>query len=231
MSKLENVVRVEEKYIISNSKKIELLEKLKENLIYDENSIDGKYSVRTLYFDTPNCQDYQDKVNEKLQRKGIRMRVYNVNDNSAKIELKRKDNSIQNKISLTISKDDAKQLLKQDYECLKNYNSEIALQLYDTLKSNCYAPKTLILYDRYAFECPNTKLRVTIDSNLTTSNLEFDLWSMNIETIPVGKTDEHILEVKKIGELPDEIKNILYPLDVTKTPSSKYKRCCKFLSL
>lgn len=231
MSNLEKVTRIEEKHLISTVKKEELLKSLEKKLVFDEHSDRGRYSVRTLYFDTPNCQDYQDKVNEKLQRKGIRMRIYSVKDEYAKIELKMKDNTIQNKISLKISKEDAQALINKDYECLKKYDSEVAVQLYDIMKNNSYAPKNLILYDRYAFKCPNTKLRVTIDSNLSTSNTEFDLWNLDIDTVLVGQMNEHVLEVKKIVELPQEIEEIIYPLETEEKPSSKYKRCCKFLSL
>lgn len=53
MGKLEKVTRIEKKHLISTTKKLELLEKLKEKLVFDEYSIEGRYSVRTLYFDTP----------------------------------------------------------------------------------------------------------------------------------------------------------------------------------
>lgn len=230
MGKLEKVTRVERKHLISTTKKLELLEKLKEKLVFDEYSIEGRYSVRTLYFDTPDYQDYLDKINHAPVRKGIRMRIYSTNDTSAKIELKMKDQEIQNKISLKISKEDARQLQNGQYECLKNYDSEVAEKLYAIMTEHNYKPATLILYDRHAFKCPVTKLRVTMDSNLSTSNTEFDLWDGGIDTCTVGSLDEHVLEIKMINPLPEEIENIIYPLENDLTPGSKYKRCCRFLS-
>ncbi len=231
MKNLEKVTRIEEKYVLSTKKKEELLAQFRETLLCDEYSDQGKYSTRTLYFDTPNSQDYQDKLNNKLSRKGIRMRIYTANDKTAKIELKAKDNLIQNKTSLKMSKEDAQRLINKDYECLKNYNSEIAKQLYEIMKNGNYAPKTLILYDRYAFKDPKTKLRVTIDSNLSTSNTEFDLWDTHIDTAIVSSLNEHILEIKKQQDLPKEIENIIYSLENKIKPQSKYQRCCKYLTL
>lgn len=231
MKTIKNITRIEEKYLITTKKKFELITQLKKKLCIDKYGDQGKYQVKTLYFDTPDCQDYQDKINEKQQRKGIRMRIYNNKDKSVKLELKLKDNSIQNKISLKIKKDDAERLIKKDYECLKSYASEVATQLYEILTNNNYEPKTLILYNRYAFNSLDSKIRITIDSDLSTSNTFFNLWEENIETYPVSGINEHILEIKKINGLPEEIEKIIFPLEIQEKPASKYKRCCKFLSL
>ncbi|MCJ8341925.1 MAG: VTC domain-containing protein [Cetobacterium sp.] len=228
---IEHITRIEEKYLISTEKKLQLLTQLKKILIYDEHSNKGKYSVRTLYFDTPTYRDYQDKLNNNQQRKGIRMRIYDVQNISAKLELKMKNNDIQEKISLKIKKEDAQKLINREYHVLKKYKSEVAIKLYDIMKSNNYEPKTTILYNRYAFKCLEKNLRITIDSNLATSNTEFNLWDLNIDTVNVSPVYEHILEIKRIRELPLEIQEIIYPLENEEKPSSKYKRCCNFLYL
>lgn len=163
-------------------------------------------------------------------RKGIRMRIYSTKDMYAKIELKMKDQDIQNKISLKISREDAQHLQNGEYECLKHYDSDVADKLYAIMTKDHYQPTTLILYDRHAFKCPVTKLRVTIDSNLSTSNTEFDLWDSRIDTCIVGSLNEHVLEIKMINPLPEDIERIIYPLENDLTPGSKYKRCCRFLS-
>lgn len=233
MSSLEKVTRIEKKYLISTSQKNEMLKKLKVKLIFDEYSIHGLYSVRTLYFDTPDFQDYHDKVNEVPVRKGLRVRIYSTNNKTAKIELKSKDNKIQSKISLKINRNDVEELVKGNYECLKNYEGEVAEQIYSIMKNNNYKPAALILYDRYAFKDPDTKLRVTIDSDLRTTNKEFDLWSENINGQLVSSPEEHILEVKLVDKIPQEIADLIYPLDSEMMTSTegKYKRCCKFLGI
>ncbi len=228
--KVDEVTRVEKKFFITTSKKLELISKLKEKLEEDMFGKQGYYSIRSVYFDTEDFKDYFAKINDLTIKKGIRLRIYSPYDSTAKLELKFKKNSIQDKISLKVEKEDAEELLKCNFEVLKKYKTDIGRLFYILLSEGNYRPVTTILYDRKAFNCKKTKTRVTIDSNLAYSNEEFNIWKEELKLNFIGGINEHILEVKiDPNDIKNEIFDIIYPLEIEEIPSSKYKRCCKYL--
>ena len=230
MLNTESVTRIENKYFITTNKKLELIKNLSKVLTEDSFGEKGYYSVRSVYFDKENCQDYLDKINQNKIRKGIRLRIYSPFDSIAKLELKFKNNDIQEKMSLKIKKNDAEELLNLNYEILKKYDGEIAKMFYIFLAEGKYKPNTTIAYNRKAFKSESSKIRITIDSNLQYSNNNFNIWNENLYLDTLLGTNEHILEVKfKEDNQLEQLNEIIYPLEILELPASKYKRCCKFL--
>ncbi len=228
----ESVVRTETKYLITTNKKIELIKELKRVLEEDSFGKQGYYSVRSVYFDKPNFQDFMDKVRSIPVRKAIRLRIYTPYDKTVKLELKLKNYDSQEKISLKVDREDAVELLKKNYEVLKRYKTDLSKLFYILLVEGDYRPTTTITYDRKAFTCKKSKSRVTIDSNLQFSNENFDIYKEKMELNTILGINEHILEVK-IENNSDlsSINEILYPLEIEDAPSSKYKRCCNYLTV
>ncbi len=224
------VSRIEEKYLISTNKKIEIIKELKKILSFDEFGEQGKYTIRTLYFDTPSYEDYTDKLLDKKVRKGLRMRIYSYKDKKAKLELKMKNEIQQEKISLKILKEDSIEIINKNYECLKKYDCKESEIFYNILKNGNYEPKTYIAYKRMAFDCKERGVRITIDSEIATSNTEFNIWSENLTANFISGVNEHILEIKRKEELKEEIKLIVFPVEIEEKPFSKYRRCCRFLT-
>lgn len=229
---MDKVKRTETKYLITTNKRMELIKELKKTLEEDAFGKQGNYSVRSVYFDKPNYQDYKDKVISKEIRKAIRLRIYSPYDKNAKLELKLKSGVSQEKISLKIKKEDTIQLLERNYEVLKKYESDIAKLFYILLVDGEYGPTTTIVYDRKAFTCKKSKSRVTIDSNLQFSNENFNIWEETMELNTILGVNEHILEVKiEEGFELEGVNEILFPLEIEDSPSSKYKRCCNYLTI
>lgn len=228
---ISEVVRIENKYLIGTNKKLELISKLKQILEEDSFGKQGYYSIRSVYFDRKDFNDYLAKVKEVTVKKGIRLRIYGPYDEKAKLELKFKNNGIQEKLSLKIEKEDALELLKCNYEVLKKYKTDIAKMFYFFMVEGEYRPVTTIIYDRKAFNCKKTKTRVTIDSNLQYSNENFDIWNEELTLNYLTGINEHILEVKiNPKDEKNEINRIIFPLEIEELPNSKYRRCCKFLT-
>ena len=87
------VLRKEDKYLISTPEAIRSEHMFEKILHTDKFSKDDSYTVRTLYFDTVDDRDFFDKLNEQNLRRKVRLRIYNYNDQTAKLELKQ--NTIQ----------------------------------------------------------------------------------------------------------------------------------------
>ena len=159
--------RHEYKYVIPYEEMLFLRNKLDKMLDIDR-SYDG-YMIRSLYFDSIDDVDYYDKLNGEMNRKKIRLRIYDPNGNLVKLELKAKYDYHQLKESLIMNKDDALELIKGNYNILLNYNEDLAIRIYTILMTGYYKPKVIIEYQRIAY-MGKTTTRITFDFDIKSSN-------------------------------------------------------------
>ena len=84
-------LRKEIKYIVPLEKAIILKSRLDNLLPRDAYCSDGPYSVRSLYFESINNTDFDEKLAGLDIRKKIRARIYNSDPSVCKLELKQKN--------------------------------------------------------------------------------------------------------------------------------------------
>ena len=198
--------RHEYKYVISYDEMLRLRTKFNEVLNIDRNY--NGYMIRSLYFDSVNDDDYYDKLGGEVNRKKIRLRIYEPNSKKVKLELKSKYDIHQLKESLVISREDAEQLIKENYEILLKYNSEIANKIYIMLKKGLYKPKVVIEYQRIAY-ITGTTTRVTFDFDIKSSTNIKDFFKENINYTYITDKKDVVLEIKFDRFLEPYISNIL----------------------
>ena len=85
-------LRHELKHSITHSDALVLKSRLSAIAKQDSNSIDGKYKIRSLYFDTPTDRALRDKIDGVNFREKFRLRLYNGNTDFIKLEKKMKIN-------------------------------------------------------------------------------------------------------------------------------------------
>ena len=88
------------------------------------------YIIRSLYFDTPDDQDFSDKIDGLELRRKIRLRTYSPQSSFAMLEMKQKQGPYQRKRSLRIAREDAQRLCQGDYEPLHGYDDPFAAECY-----------------------------------------------------------------------------------------------------
>ncbi len=225
-----DVKRIEVKHLISISGKLYLIENLKKILNEDTYGENGYYNVRSLYFDNENDQDYIDKLENAEIRKGIRLRIYTPMDKMAKLEIKRKNKDNQQKSSLKITRSDAIEIINGNYEVLKKYSTPVADELYKVMIEENYRPVTVINYHRKAFDSRSLGIRITIDSNITYNNYEFDIFDEKLPLYNLSSVGENVLEIKTENNIPEYLEEILDKVPKIGKPSSKYKRSRFLLS-
>lgn len=196
--------RHEYKYVIPYGEMLELRNKLDEVLTLDR----GKpYFVRSIYFDNPDDVDYFDKQGGEMIRKKLRLRIYDINAESAKIEIKGKYDYHQLKESLVVSKEVAKKIINGNYEDLLGMDNDLAKRIYVYFQSG-YRPKVIIEYDRAAY-ITTTTTRITFDYNIKKS-LDFEKFYTNdINYFDLTNPNEVVLEVKFDRFLEPYISKIL----------------------
>ncbi len=216
------VSRKEFKGLINLTDRMYLIENLDKLLTPDAYGGYNGYTVRSLYFDSISNQDIGDKKSKQSEQKRIRMRIYTIHDQTAKIELKRKSFGRQKKVSIVISKEDAIRMANCDFEVLKNYDSEVAKYLYEVMTTQQYRPVSIIEYDRRAYTHRDFSTRITLDSNLRYTDFDYDLYSEKLNFKRVLSPDKTILEVKYNTFLFSQIQHVLSQIDMSKKPASKY---------
>lgn len=218
------VFRKEMKYIIP----LELFFRLQKQLdgvmkrdIYGE---DGTYKVRSQYYDSLMDQDLGDNLSGVMEKRKIRLRVYTAEDERVKLEYKCKSGSDGVKYSLSISREEAKQMEQGRYEFLLERGEKLALQLYHRLVCGGYQPKSLIEYDRTAFAYPVSDVRVTFDHRVRACASPYGFLEKDPFFVTVMEEDVGVLEVKYNDFLPSPIKTIIKGVDGQVQASSKYSR-------
>ena len=179
------------------------------------------YMVRSLYFDSIDDIDLNEKLIGALSRKKIRLRIYETNPQFVKLELKNKYDINQLKESIIISMSDAKELIKGNYSILLNYNDNIAAKIYTIMREYCYIPKVIIEYKRLAFITQNST-RITIDSDIRKSYNINDFFNEHINYDIVSNKNTFVLEVKFNEFLESYIKDILSSYVGSNVSVSKY---------
>lgn len=216
------VNRRELKYVISESDYYNYNNLFKKLLTSDPNNKNCGYKIRSLYFDTLNNDDYYQKLNGEEVRKKIRLRIYDVNTDNVKLEIKRKLNINQIKETTTISREDAIKLINKRYDVLLKYDSKTAKTAYNIMTLGQYRPVVLIEYNRRAYMHKENNIRVTLDSDMRANEFQFDLFSKNIVLSPIFNHYDALLEIKYDKDLFCWISQLIGGKDNINESLSKY---------
>lgn len=217
-----NVSRKEMKYLINTAQFGYISNVFNDVLIPDKNNGAFGYKIRSLYFDTPFNKDFYERVDGLENRKKIRLRTYDVNSPNVKLEIKRKFGSSQRKDSLIISRDDAQKLIECDYEVLLKYDNKVANTIYNIMKIDYYRPVVLIEYRRKAFLHSTNDIRITLDFEISSNEIQLDFFNEDAVLYPLFDYDTKVLEVKYNKFLYRWISDILANCDVLQQSVSKY---------
>ncbi len=219
---MNTVLRREEKYPMHHIESLVYANKFQQLLNLDSYSVDGTYTVRSLYFDNINDDDFFDKIDEQELRRKIRLRIYNPNDKTAKLEIKQKEGIFQKKRSLNISREDAIELIKGNNSILLKYNNDFANEVYGIMTMEYYKPKTIIEYKRKAFMAKENEIRLTFDSLIRATESSFDLFDENLLLNPIADENYVVFEVKYNRFMLSYISDIISDIDRRSISSSKY---------
>lgn len=215
--------RKEIKYVVPLSKALAIKDHLNKLLPLDSYCADGAYSVRSLYFDSANNIDFIEKLSGVMDRKKVRLRIYNGDASLCKLEIKQKNEDRQQKFSVLISEADARELTRGNYSVLKNYfqTAEASIKAYSIMRQGLYCPVAQIEYDRIAYKYPMYDTRITLDMNVRSSESNMDIFSSDVHYTPIMR-DSVVLEVKYSGKLMGFISGLLVQFDLTQGTYSKY---------
>lgn len=211
--------RYEYKYRISYLDYISLKPKLASIMKLDDNSVDSKYHIRSIYFDDIHYSGVLDKISGNELHKKYRVRYYN-EGGLYKLEMKKKSGNYTEKTSTVISKEVFDAIVNCNHDVLfENFDNKLIRKFTLDSKLHNLEPKCFIDYDREAYISEAGDVRVTFDFNLKSDYYDINKKQLNHSLF---LNTEMILEVKYTDFLMSTIKNILNTKTLVNQSYSKY---------
>lgn len=222
--------RHELKYRIGYLQYIELKSRLRAVMHSDLHAgTDGKYLIRSIYFDNYMDKALQEKVDGIPVREKFRIRYYNDDLSYISLEKKMKNNNLCMKLDAEITKEQCRDLLEGRLNWMRGHPSELIQELYAKMHYQMLRPRVLVSYIRepYIYEAGN--VRVTFDSDIRTTLYHRHFLEKDVSDISTAEqVQDMVLEVKFDAFLPTVIRNILQIGTIRQQAFSKYEACRRF---
>ena len=221
--------RHEFKYEISNAELILLQSRIRHILQSDPHAGNGGiYNIRSLYFDDYENRCYYENENGTDPREKFRIRIYNHSSEHIRLECKRKERGKTLKTSCPLTREQCEVLMKG--QALPNIGGQplILRKLTLAMLTRRLHPVVIVEYDRVPYVYREGNVRVTFDTNISSSHAIDRFFDERIPKRPVMAVGSQLLEVKYDEFLPDVIYTALQLQNLRQTAFSKYYICRRF---
>lgn len=216
--------RHEWKHVLNYADLLTLRHRLGAVMERDPHAIDGKYHIRSLYFDNPDDKALREKIDGVNIREKFRIRLYNRDTSLIKLEKKSKRNGLGTKYSASLTEEEAQKIVDGDLDWMMASDQALVQELYCKMRYQRLEPKTIVDYTREPFIFRPGNVRVTLDYDIHTGQERTDFLDPEVVTIPAG--DAPILvEVKWDEFLPTIIRDAVTLPNRRVGSFSKYAQC------
>ena len=216
--------RHEWKHVLNTGDLLILRQRLRAVMESDPHAIDGKYYIRSLYFDNPDDKALREKIDGVNMREKFRIRLYNCDSSVIHLEKKSRRNGLGTKYSAVLTAEQAQKIVDGDIDWMLRSDHPLIQELYCKMRYQGMRPKTIVDYTREPFIFRPGNVRVTLDYDIRTGLGCTDFLNPDAVTIPAG--DAPILvEVKWDEFLPSIIRDLVSIPDRRVGSFSKYAQC------
>ena len=190
----------------------------------DTHTTDGRYEIRSLYFDNIDDKALREKLDGVNVREKYRIRLYNNDTSFIRLERKFKCGGLGYKESAPLTKEEVEKILGGDISFMAESDNQVILAFYAKMRNEGLSPKVIVDYTREPFVFSAGNVRVTLDYNIRTGLRCTDFLNPDCVTLPIKDTTA-LLEVKWDNYLPDIIREAVQ-LDGRRSAAfSKYAAC------
>ena len=190
----------------------------------DRHGTNGRYLVRSLYFDTPGDRALWEKLDGAARREKFRIRYYDLDPALIHLEKKCKWNSLGWKESVPLAAEQVQELLDGHLEWMARSPMPLVGELYREMRGRLLRLRTIVDYTREAYVFGPGNVRVTLDSGLRAGVGCAGFLRRDCATVPAGDVPA-VLEVKWDAVLPEIIRDAVQ-LEGRRTAAfSKYAAC------
>lgn len=221
--------RHEFKYVISDTESTLLQSRIRHLLRVDSHAgRDGRYNIRSLYFDDYDNRCYYENENGADPREKFRIRIYNRSAEHIRLECKRKERGKTRKTSCPLTREQCELLMLGKTVPDIEGQPPLLRKLTLAMLTRRLHPVVIVEYDRIPYVNRNGNVRVTLDMNIASSHAVTRFLDEEIPKRPVMAAGRRLLEVKYDEFLPDVIYSALQLQNLRQTAFSKYYICRKF---
>jgi len=169
---------------------------------------DGRYHIRSLYFDDFKNTALFEKQAGIARRKKYRMRIYDHSDAVIKLEKKVKLDQYIGKESTRITREEAERILAGDIAFLAGSENRLLRAFYLESRGNLLRPNVIVDYYREAYIHPIGNVRITFDIGLHTGLDCVALFDRDVFTMGAIEEPGVIFEIKYDHFLPQSIRGL-----------------------
>ena len=216
--------RHEWKHEVNLSDRVAIRQRLRAVCRPDGHAVDGKYRIRSLYFDNLADKALREKLDGVNRREKFRLRYYNFDPTLIHLEKKSKLNGLGTKAVAELSAAEAQAIVDGGLSWMPDSGRPLAQELYHKMRTQGLRPRTIVDYTREPFVYGPGNVRVTLDYDIRTGLQCTDFLNPNCVTIPAGEPVT-ILEVKWDAFLPDIIRDAVQLEGRRSEAFSKYAQC------
>jgi hypothetical protein len=188
------------------------------------------YTVRSVYFDTPDMLFYREKIEGVPYRLKLRVRSYDTRAHKAPVflEIKRKHKIPMTKDRAPMSMEMMKQIVCSGQDA--QYSMDLLAPKYANsaskfmyhLHKDSLTPVVLVVYDREPYEAlDDPSIRITLDKNLRSAPRPL-LEDLFLDELTPVMRDYFILEVKYDKVYPRWMELVVHQLGLKQEAASKY---------
>ena len=217
-------LRHEWKHEISYSDMLAIRQRLSAVAKRDEHAVDGKYHIRSLYFDNLSDKALREKLDGVSRREKFRIRYYNGDTSVIHLEKKSRIGDLGNKQSADLTAEEARWIVKGRLDWMLHSGRPLVQELYVKMTTEGLKPRTIVDYMREPFVYGPGNVRVTLDYDIRTGLQCVDFLNTDCPTIPAGAAPI-ILEVKWDEFLPSIIRDAVQLNNRRVGAYSKYAAC------
>lgn len=216
--------RHEWKHEISYADMLSLRSRLSAIMQQDSHAVNGKYKIRSLYFDNFRDKALLEKINGVNTREKFRVRFYNDDPSFILLEKKNKIHGLCSKEQAAISLEEARLIANKDIKSLSKSKKPLINELCYKMLTERLEPKTIVNYIREPFIYAPGNVRVTLDYDIRTGLTGTDFLTLDCVMVPAGNAPV-ILEVKWDEFLPAVIRDVVQVPGTHTSAFSKYAAC------
>ena len=190
----------------------------------DPHAVDGKYRIRSLYFDTPDDRALREKIDGVNLREKFRIRCYNGDASFIRLEKKVRRGGLSAKFSAPLSAEETRRIAGGELGWMLESERPLVRELCCKMRTQGLRPKTIVDYTREPFVYRPGNVRVTFDYDIRTGLSCTDFLNPDCVTIPAGDAPI-LLEVKWDAYLPSVIRDAVQTGNLRASAFSKYAQC------
>lgn len=216
--------RHEVKHEITHHDLLILRQRLRAVMQPDSHAVNGRYEIRSLYFDNLDDKALREKLDGINVREKYRIRFYNHDHSGIHLERKFKRGGLGYKETAGLTAEQARSIAGGDVEWMRSSTNEVILGFYTRIRNEGLKARVIVDYTREPFVFAPGNVRVTLDHGIRTGMSCTDFLDPDCVTVPI-EGSPCILEVKWDNYLPDVIRDMIQLEGRQSGAFSKYAAC------